>query len=164
MYPLWETKLKTCVSPLFRLDIRCGRRRCQLLQNPYVSSVSAPVGLATPSHTARVTVILWHLGSSCWKSQWGLDRPCSPKQTLLWLRISHSTTAPSQRSRRAHRARRQEVVWEQQVFIKWMHRVKVHYLDCFQVKLESDSVFFSNGWMLISLWKCLIWQHKEPIK
>lgn len=133
------------LPPFCRWDIRCGRRHCQLLHLASLPGASAPVGLATPSHTPRATVIWWHRGSSCW-DPWRVDRPCSSKQTLLWLRISHSTTAPSRRSQRAHRALRQWMcrdiqVWECDSFIlepsshSWEDAEgKVHYLGSFQVK------------------------------
>ena len=123
------------LPPFCRWDIRCGRRHCQLLHLERLPGVSAPVGLATPSHTPRATVIWWHRGSSCW-DPWRVDRPCSSKQTLLWLRISHSTTAPSRRSQRAHRAVDSGCAGtfkcESAIFLFWslahtherMHRVK----------------------------------------
>lgn len=100
--PTWKVKwrwwINTAVSPNSpRWDIRCVRRRCRL---PHLAAhpqgAWAPVAPATPSHTLRVTVIWWCLGSS-W-SPGRADRPCSPTTTLPWLRTSLSATAPSQSS------------------------------------------------------------------
>lgn len=92
------------LSPSFRWGIRYERRGCQLLnKDAHQSGVSAPVGRATPSPTHRAMVTWWHPEGSCWNDPWRVEQSYSPKQTLLWLRISHSNTAASQRSQRSRR-------------------------------------------------------------